>query len=201
MRPTLSIRGFHIYKTALDIGAQRQLVDAVRGIVKAAPLMRPQTPSGRQMSVRMTSAGRVGWTATASGYQYATRHPSGVAWPAIPREILDVWSSVTCDAPLPDSCLINFYDEAARMGLHRDHDEADFQWPVVSISLGDEGLLRVGGLERGGTTESIWLQSGDVVVMGGQARLAYHGIDRIKGGSSRLLPNGGRLNLTLRVAT
>ena len=140
MRPTLSIRGFHIYKTALDIGAQRQLVDAVRSIVKAAPLMRPQTPSGRQMSVRMTSAGRVGWTAAASGYQYATRHPSGVAWPAIPRKILDVWSSVTCDAPLPDSCLINFYDEAARMGLHRDHDEADFQWP------GLEGMFLVATL-------------------------------------------------------
>ena len=201
MRPTLSISGFHIYKTALDIGAQQQLVDVVQGIVKAAPLIRPQTPSGRQMSVRMTSVGRVGWTATASGYQYAKHHPSGVAWPAIPREILDVWGSVTRDAPLPDSCLINFYDETASMGLHRDRDEADFQWPVVSISLGDEGLLRVGCHERGGTTESIWLQSGDVVVMGGQARLVYHGIDRIKGGSSRLLPNGGRLNLTLRVAT
>lgn len=201
MRPTLSIRGFHIYKTALDISAQRCLVDVVQAIVKAAPLMRPQTPSGRQMSVRMTSAGRVGWTATASGSRYATHHPSGVVWPTIPPEILNVWSAVVSDAPMPDSCLINFYDETARMGLHRDHDEADYQWPVVSISLGDEGLLRVGGLERGGATESIWLQSGDVVVMGGQARLAYHGIDRIKGGSSRLLPNGGRLNLTLRVAT
>ena len=149
MRPTLSIRGFHIYKTALDIGAQRQLVEAVRGIVKAAPLMRPQTPSGRQMSVRMTSAGRVGWTATASGYQYATCHPSGVAWPAIPREILDVWSKVTRDAPFPDSCLINFYDEAARMGLHRDHDEADFQWPLFPSLWGMRACCVLAALSVG----------------------------------------------------
>ena len=85
------------------------------------------------------------------------------------------------------------------MGMHQDSDEADMQWPVVSVSLGDDGLFRMGGTKRGGKTESIWLRSGDVVVMGGDARLSYHGVDRIRAGSSTLLPKGGRLNLTLRV--
>ena len=85
------------------------------------------------------------------------------------------------------------------MGMHQDKDEADFQWPVVSVSLGDDGLFRIGNPTRGGKTESIWLKSGDVVVMGGAARLAYHGVDRLRAGSSSLLPKGGRINLTLRV--
>ena len=85
------------------------------------------------------------------------------------------------------------------MGLHQDKDEADFSCPVVSISLGDAGLFRIGGSTRNGSTESVWLESGDVCVMGGAARLTYHGIDRIRFGSSTLLKNGGRLNLTLRV--
>jgi alkylated DNA repair protein (DNA oxidative demethylase) len=85
------------------------------------------------------------------------------------------------------------------MGLHRDADEADFSWPVLSISLGDPALFRVGGTVRTDPTASIELESGDVVVMGGGARCAYHGIDRIKFGQSALLPQGGRINLTLRV--
>ena len=87
------------------------------------------------------------------------------------------------------------------MGLHQDRDEANLNWPVVSISLGDDALFRVGGRERGGKTSSIWLQSGDVAVMDGAARLNYHGVDRITFGSSRLLKSGGRLNVTLRVVT
>ena len=88
----------------------------------------------------------------------------------------------------PDCCLINYYGEGARMGLHQDKDEADFSWPVLSISLGDDALFRIGNTTRGGKTESIWLSSGDVVIMGGPARLTYHGIDRIRFGSSKLLP-------------
>lgn len=85
------------------------------------------------------------------------------------------------------------------MGMHQDRDEADFTWPVLSVSLGDAALFRIGNDTRGGKTESLWLDSGDVVVMGGGARLRYHGVDRIRFGSSGLLAHGGRLNLTLRV--
>lgn len=143
------------------------------------------------MSVQMTSAGSVGWYADRTGYRYAPKHPSGTDWPAIPSAILDIWARYAGVTRLPDSCLVNFYREGAKMGMHQDKDEADFQWPVLSLLLGDSALFRIGNTERGGKTESIWLQSGDVVVMRGAARLAYHGIDRVRFGSSKLLAKGG----------
>jgi len=201
MTPNLVVRGFKIFEGLLDVAAQKALVAELRDVVAAAPLFSPETARGQKMSVRMTSAGRFGWVSDRRGYRYEPIHPSGVTWPAIPGAVLDIWRQVGSAARDPDCCLINFYDVDARMGLHQDRDEADFSWPVVSISLGDEGLFRIGNTERGGKTESLWLRSGDVVVMGGDARLTYHGIDRIKPNSSTLLPKGGRINLTLRVVT
>lgn len=151
------------------------------------------------MSVQMTSAGRYGWYSDRSGYRYAETHPDGGQWPDIPESILDIWRESVGTERLPDCCLVNYYGEGARMGMHQDRDEKDFSWPVLSVSLGDDALLRIGSTTRGGQTESVWLQSGDVVNMGGEARLAYHGISRIRFGSSSLLPRGGRINLTLRV--
>lgn len=199
--PNLVVRGFKIFEGVLDDSEQSALVGALRDIVAQAPLFSPETSRGQKMSVRMTSAGRFGWVSDRNGYRYETRHPSGVAWPAIPPSVLEIWRGLGSDARDSDCCLINFYDADARMGLHQDRDEADFGWPVVSVSLGDEGLFRIGNTTRGGKTESVWLRSGDVVVMGGEARLTYHGIDRIKPGTSTLLPKGGRINLTLRVVT
>lgn len=195
----LDIRGFDIRKGFLGVRSQRSVLAALEPVLAAAPPFSPETPHGRRMSVRMTSAGRYGWVSDRSGYRYAPRHPSGVDWPAIPVEVLAIWDAVTGLGRRPDCCLINHYGQMARMGLHQDRDEADFSWPVVSVSLGDDGLFRIGNATRGGRTESIWLGSGDVVVMGGPARLTYHGIDRIRFGSSSLLPQGGRINLTLRV--
>jgi len=178
---------------------QRALVDEVRAVLRAAPLFRPETRRGGVMSVRMTSAGRYGWISDRSGYRYAPRHPEGHDWPPIPPRALDIWRALSGVERDAQSCLINFYDADAKMGMHQDRDEADLSMPVVSISLGDEALLRVGGPERGGRTQSIWLKSGDVAVMAGAARLNFHGIDRVRAGSSSLLPKGGRINLTLRV--
>jgi alkylated DNA repair protein (DNA oxidative demethylase) len=185
----------------LDRTAQEALLADLRVVVRAAPLVQPVTPGGRPMSVRMTAAGRFGWVSDRGGYRYAETHPSGVSWPAIPPLAMQVWEAVSGCARAPECCLVNFYGEGARMGLHQDRDEADFACPVVSISLGDDGLFRIGGTERGGRTASAWLASGDVVVLGGPARLAWHGVDRIRFGSSTLLPQGGRINLTLRVVT
>ena len=199
MASPLKIRGFEIYKSHLDRPLQTSLVAELRQVISAAPLFRPVTPSGKAMSVRMTSAGRLGWISDRAGYRYSARHPSGALWPAIPPSILSVWQAVSGTSRAPDCCLINFYDATARMGMHQDKDEADFTQPVVSISLGDDGLFRIGNQTRGGTTQSLWLSSGDVVVMGGDARLTYHGVDRIRPGSSDLLRHSGRLNLTLRV--
>jgi alkylated DNA repair protein (DNA oxidative demethylase) len=183
----------------LDGPAQAALVADLRGIVAAAPLYAPVTPGGRLMSVRMTSAGRLGWITDQQGYRYEPRHPAGHAWPAIPPAVLDLWHGLTGLSRVPDCCLINFYGEGSKMGLHQDRDEGDFSFPVLSISLGDEALFRFGGPDRKDPTESLWLKSGDVLLMGGPARLAWHGIDRLRFRSSRLLPGGGRINLTLRV--
>ncbi|MGC1495001.1 MAG: alpha-ketoglutarate-dependent dioxygenase AlkB [Sulfitobacter sp.] len=195
----LRVKGFEIHKGWLDQAAQIRLLAAIRGVVKLAPLFRPNTPYGKQMSVRMSAAGKYGWFSDRTGYRYVGAHPNGVPWPEIPAKITQIWKAVTGLDRQPECCLINYYDADARMGLHQDKDEADFQWPVVSISLGDDGLFRMGNVTRGGKSESIWLQSGDVVVMGGDARLAHHGIDRIRAGTSTLLKDGGRINLTLRV--
>lgn len=197
--PSVTLRGVHIYKGFLEGPAQRALLADLRAVVARAPLFSPQTPYGKRMSVQMTSAGKYGWYSDRAGYRYEPRHPDGQPWPAIPELVLEVWRALVSAARLPDCCLINFYGEGARMGLHQDRDEADFSWPVLSVSLGDDGLFRIGNTTRGGRTESVWLASGDVVVMGGAARLIYHGVDRIRFCSSSLLPGGGRINLTLRV--
>lgn len=200
MHPTLTLRGFEVFQNLLAPSAQVSMVADLRVVAAKAPLFSPQTPYGKPMSVRMTSAGRLGWYADRTGYRYVEKHPSGTDWPPIPASILKIWAAVSGVSREPDCCLINFYSNDARMGMHQDRDEADFAWPVVSISLGDQALFRIGNVTRGGPTTSIWLSSGDVVVMGGDARLTYHGVDRIKPGTSQLLPGGGRINLTLRVA-
>lgn len=195
------IRGARFYDGFVSLPDQNDLLDQLREVAAIAPFFQPVTPSGKKMSVRMTSAGKFGWYTDRSGYRYRDTHPNGKAWPAIPSLLLGIWQALTGLARDPDCCLLNYYTKDAKMGMHQDKDEADFIWPVVSLSLGDRGLFRIGNLTRGGTTKSIWLNSGDVVVMGGDARLLYHGIDRIDFGSSPLLKDGGRLNITMRVVT
>lgn len=197
--PTTTLKGIDIFQGHLDRDMQMSLLEDLRDVTRVAPLFSPVTASGKPMSVRMTSAGRLGWVSDRNGYRYQDRHPQGTPWPAIPARVLDLWHDLVDPLRAPDCCLVNFYSEGARMGLHQDRDERDFSWPVLSLSLGDDGLFRVGGSQKGGSTASVWLKSGDVLRMGGDARLAFHGVDRIRFRSSRLLPKGGRINLTLRV--
>jgi alkylated DNA repair protein (DNA oxidative demethylase) len=198
-KPTLRIAGFDLYRGLMTPKVQAALIADLRQGLRRAPLFSPVTPSGKPMSVRMSAAGKYGWFTDKVGYRYVDRHPSGARWPEIPKTVLDLWKFLVSADRQPDCCLINYYGEGAKMGLHQDKGEADFNWPVLSISLGDDGLFRAGGTERRGKTQSVWLSSGDIVVMGGAARLAYHGVDRIRFQSSGLLPKGGRINLTLRV--
>ena len=194
-------QGFRLYPAYFDAKAQLDLVDAVLEAVARAPFYRPATPGGQAMSVEMTNLGPLGWITDAAGYRYEARHPmTGAPWPPIPAILLETWADLTGDGPPPDACLVNLYRAGARMGLHQDRDEADFAHPVISVSLGDQALFRIGGKDRRDPTRSVRLASGDVCVLAGEARLAFHGVDRIVLGSSRLIPSGGRLNLTLRRA-
>lgn len=196
--------GFRFLPGFLDAVAQRALTDAVLAILEEAPSYHAAMPkSGQRMSVAMSNAGRFGWYSDREqGYRYVERHPqTGHPWPAIPPAALAVWEAVSDYPHAPECCLVNLYRGTAKMGLHQDRDEQDFAAPVVSISLGDAAVFRIGGTTRKGATSSLRLSSGDVCVLGGEARLAFHGIDRVLEGSSRLVPGGGRINLTLRRVT
>jgi alkylated DNA repair protein (DNA oxidative demethylase) len=197
----VNISGFEIHKGYLSRADQKLILCDLREVVRRAPLLTLETMRGKKLSVRMTSAGQFGWMSDRKGYRYAPCHPTGVPWPPIPDRVLSVWQALTGLERKPESCLINYYEASARMGLHQDKNERSFDWPVLSISLGDDALFRMGSDQRGGKTKSVWLQSGDVVVMKGAARRAYHGVDRIRFGSSSLLAQGGRINLTLRIVT
>jgi alkylated DNA repair protein (DNA oxidative demethylase) len=178
---------------------QKALLEDVQARLKQAPLYRPVMPgTGKAFSVEESSFGALGWVADKTGYRYQPLHPvTGKAWPDIPPALLELWREIN-DGPVPESCLVNFYGASAKMGLHQDRDEKDTSAAVIGVSLGDTALFRIGQTARGGKTSSVSLASGDVIVFGGPARLAYHGIDRIRPGTSRLVPGGGRISLTLR---
>ena len=200
--------GVDYFPGFLDRAAQEALRDDVLAILKRAPPFRPRMPrTGKPFSVMMSNCGSLGWVSDENGYRYAPAHPeTGRPWPPLPEPLTAMWDDVAGYAHPPEACLINFYGPEAKMGLHQDRDEADFSAPVVSLSLGDSCLFRIGGLKRGDPTRSFRLNSGDVVVLGGTARLAFHGVDRIYPETSTLfaqagLTGGGRINLTMRRVT
>jgi alkylated DNA repair protein (DNA oxidative demethylase) len=195
--------GLRIVPGYFDRLAQEKLLAALREVMRLAPVYTPRMPkSGRPLSVRMTNCGPLGWMTDAGGYRYQPHHPeTGEPWPPIPDILLTAWRDLSDYPHAPEACLVNIYGPAARMGLHQDRDEEDMSAPVVSLSLGDSCLFRIGGERRNDPTRTLRLASGDAVVLGGSARRAFHGVDRIISGTSTLLPEGGRINLTLRRVT
>ena len=192
--------GFRLWHQALSATAQAALVAEVLTAIEEAPLYQPTTPGGRPFSVRMSNLGPLGWVSDRAGYRYQPTHPeTGRAWPPIPPMLLRLWDDLTGWPAPPDACLVNLYRGPAKMGLHQDRDEADPTAPVLSVSLGDTAMFRIGPA-GGGPTRTVRLASGDVCALTGPARLARHGIDRVLEGSSQVVPGGGRLNLTLRRA-
>jgi len=198
LRPINIAPGVVLWRDYFSRDAQKALLDDVFLRVADAPFYRPVMPgNGKPFSVEQTNFGPLGWVSDKSGYRYQTTHPvTGKPWPAIPPTLLELWDAIAA-APPPQCCLVNRYSQGARMGLHQDRDEIADP-PVVSVSLGDAALFRIGGTKRGGRTQSVKLLSGDVLMFGGEARLAFHGVDRILPGTSTLVPGGGRINLTLR---
>ena len=203
MTPPPDFAGLRIYPDYLDRPAQTALLAALRKIFATAPLFTPRMPkSGRPFTVRMSNCGPLGWVSDEKGYRYEPNHPvTGRPWPPMPDVLLAMWDKLAGYPSPPEACLINYYGPAAKMGLHQDRDEQVFDAPVLSLSLGDSCLFRIGGQKRGDPTRSFRLSSGDALVLGGDCRLAFHGVDRIEGGTSTLLAEGGRINLTLRRVT
>jgi len=194
------VPGIGYFPGFLDRAEQEALRDDIRAVLDEAPLFRPRMPrTGKPFTVRMSNCGPLGWVSDESGYRYQERRPqSGRPWPPMPARLIEIWTRLVPGAPLPEACLINVYDEGAKMGLHQDRDEAALAVPVVSLSLGSSALFRIGGLRRSDPTRSLRLHSGDALTFGGPARLIFHGIDRVLPGSSTLLAEGDRINLTLR---
>lgn len=195
--------GVVLWRERLDRAAQSAMLEAVFARVEQAPFYRPVMPkSGAPFSVEETNFGALGWVSDRDGYRYAKAHPvTGKPWPDIPPALLALWDEVAGYAAPPECCLVNLYRGGAKMGLHQDRDEAARAAPVLSVSLGDEALFRIGGETRKAGSASVKLSSGDVLTFGSVARMAYHGIDRVIAGSSTLVPGGGRINLTLRRVT
>jgi DNA oxidative demethylase len=196
--------GFKHTVQALDGPSQASLLADVLHIVSAAPWFVPRMPkTGKPFSVRMSNCGPLGWVSDReAGYRYQAHHPdTGQPWPPMPAALLDLWREHTGFPAPPEACLINYYGPGTRMGSHRDADEHEPYAPVLSISLGDDAVFHVGGPKRGDPKVRVTLKSGDVAVLGGNARFAYHGIDKVVPGTSTLLPDGGRINLTLRRVT
>jgi alkylated DNA repair protein (DNA oxidative demethylase) len=197
------LEGFRFLPEYFPPAAQKRLVAEVLGLLETNPLYTATMPrSGKPMSVRMTNLGPLGWVSDITGYRYEPAHPVTMkAWPPIPQALLDLWSDVSDWPAPPEACLVNWYEADSRLGLHVDADEDAKLAPVVSVSLGSRALFRLGGKARSDPTSSMRLASGDVVVLGGRSRRAYHSVDRIYPGTSQLVPGGGRINLTLRRVT
>jgi alkylated DNA repair protein (DNA oxidative demethylase) len=197
-------QGFRHLRGYLDRSQQARLLAAVEDVASKAPFYTPTMPnSGKPLSVRMTNCGPLGWVSDRhGGYRYQATHPvTGAPWPAMPEALLEIWADLAGYSVPPEACLVNHYRAGTRLGSHVDADEEDTNAPVVSVSLGDDAVFHVGGPTRAAPKQRMTLKSGDVVVLGGVARRAYHGIDRIISGTSTLVPEGGRINLTLRRVT
>ncbi len=218
--PALALDEHQGSKARIDLGARAlllrgfasacapELLAAIGSVAEVSPFRHMVTPGGRQMSVAMTNCGDVGWFTERSGYRYDALDPAtGQAWPAMPRPFLelsvDAAKAVGFDAFRPDACLVNRYAPGARLTLHQDCDERDFDQPIVSVSLGLPAIFLWGGTKRTDRAQRVPLIHGDVVVWGGPDRLRFHGIQPLAAPiSDRKHPLTGahRFNLTFRRA-
>jgi alkylated DNA repair protein (DNA oxidative demethylase) len=200
--------GARLFRQRVSIEQQQRMLDDMARILEEAPPFRPQMPTGPYMINSLTNCGPLGWLSDRKGYRYEPLHPhTGKPWPLIPAAVLGVAIDCASEAGFafePDACLVNIYAADGRLSLHRDYDEADYAWPIVSFSFGNDAEFQLAGLKRSGPSTTFTLQSGDVFVLGGESRLRYHGVRRIRSGTSPIrhaaLPAGGRINLTLRRA-
>jgi alkylated DNA repair protein (DNA oxidative demethylase) len=185
-------------------GVAESLMRDLAKIAEEAPFRHMITPGGFRMSVAMTNCGAAGWVSDRRGYRYDAADPeTGRAWPAMPesfrRLAADAAAAAGYEGFDPDACLINRYEIGARLTMHQDKNEIDYDAPIVSVSLGLPAVFLFGGLSRKERPRRMRLESGDVVVWGGATRLAYHGVNALKAGEDPLT-GACRINLTFRKA-
>jgi DNA oxidative demethylase len=187
----------------LNTHQQQELLWILREVGKRSPLFTPTMKNGSPFNYQMTNCGKVGWVSDSSGYRYVDRHPvTNKPWEPIPKVIRDLAKSVAAQVEdnsyIPETCLINYYTQNSKLGIHQDNTEKNKTAAIISISLGDDGIFLIGGKRKKDPTREIILKSGDVLIMYGESRMFYHGVKAIIPGTSQLLRNGGRLNLTIR---
>jgi DNA oxidative demethylase len=185
-------------------GNEAAVLAGLRDVTRKAPFRHMVTPGGHRMSVAMTNCGALGWVTDKTGYRYDAVDPeSGERWPPMPEPFLKLATGAAEEAGfsqfVPDACLINRYETGAKLSLHQDKNEKDYEAPIVSVSLGVPAVFLFGGMERGDRTRRVLLEHGDVVVWGGPARLRYHGVMPLKQGHHAVL-GASRVNLTFRKA-
>jgi DNA oxidative demethylase len=197
------LNGFHHLPGFFSLEQQRELLSSCRAIARVSPLFTPVMPgSGAKFNYQMTNCGDWGWISDIKGYRYTREHPvTGEPWAAIP-EIIRTSAMNLAEAYgyslLPQTCLINYYPAGGKLGLHQDNSEKNQTAPIISFSLGDDAVFLIGGLRRSDPTKEIVLRSGDALIMGGEARMAFHGVKKILPKTSNFLRHGGRINLTIR---
>jgi DNA alkylation damage repair protein AlkB len=189
---------------ALDL--QQQLLEQCRSLLSGpGGAYTPTVRGGGKMHVQMMCLGRH-WNPLTYTYEATRADHDHAPVAAVPQEWMTLASTAALEAGFdfaPDICLINFYEADGRMGLHQDKDESsaslDAGLPVVSMSIGDTARFLFGGRKRREPIEAMMLESGDVFVFGGDARLRYHGVSRILPGTApAALELAGRINLTFR---
>ena len=183
---------------------QPTLTEALTAITQQAPFRNMVTRGGFKMSVAMSNCGDYGWISDRKGYRYSALDPlNAKPWPSMPPSFLELASNAAATAGfnnfVPDACLINRYEVGAKMALHQDQDEQDFNQPIVSVSLGVAATFLFGGITRTDKTQRVLLEHGDVLVWGGVDRLRFHGVLPIKKSQHPLFANH-RINLTFRRA-
>jgi alkylated DNA repair protein (DNA oxidative demethylase) len=193
---------FHL-KNFANEELQLRLVDLCRQLVNSHPLMQPRTKTGYDLSLRVTSWGQVGWFGDLGRYYYMKRHANGKLFPMIPLDLQLLMQRAVSAAGFGtlklDTVLLNFYPpRVGKLGRHQDVTEDERESPIVTVSLGDSCIFNIGDENRKSKGVDIELQSGDVVVMGGPSRLAFHEVKRLIPETSTLLKCGGRISLTGR---
>jgi len=183
---------------------QHDLLAAIEAVTAQAPFRYMSTPGGYQMSVAMTNCGALGWVTDRTGYRYDGIDPaSGKPWPEMPSIFRELAGQAAAQAGFagfwPEACLVNRYEPGARLSLHQDRDEKNYDEPIVSVSLGLPATFLWGGLKRSNKTVRYRLEHGDVVVWGGASRLTFHGVAPLADGDHALLGKQ-RINLTFRKA-